>query len=167
MPMLRSALTLLAALGVTAPACAERDFDELLKSHYIHCAFFRNTGTLENSQDERKAQILVHYHGIDKKGESARMISTDSSGARKVRVIRTEHAVHFIEDSVGLFVMTTVFGCNERDRRPGKHHCITYGATNLRLFDTTVLSQPDKVFETYKHLANHGFCDHSFFGAAQ
>jgi len=159
-----SRLLLCTLFSANCGLCANNDFDDLLRAQYIHCAFFRNTGTLDTNQDERKAELLVHYQGIDRKHESARMISTSSTGVHEVRVVRTDNAVHFIEDASGLFNMTTVFGCNERDRRPGRHACITYGAVNLRLFDAAVPSQPDKIFESYRDLANHGFCDYSFFG---
>lgn len=157
-------VALAAVLGAAAPARADRDFDDLLKAHFIHCAFFRNSGAPDEAQDERKAEVLVHYQGIDMRRESARMISTRSTGIHPVRVVRTANAVHFIESTAGLFVMTTVFGCNERDRRPGKHPCITYGAAYLQLLDPQVVTQPDRVFESNRHLASHGFCDHSFFG---
>jgi hypothetical protein len=58
-------------------------------------------------------------------------------------------------------MVTTVFGCNRRDDIETRR-CLSYGAVNSRHFDASVHWRPDSVFERYRHLANHGFCDHGF-----
>ena len=42
--------------------------------------------------------------------------------------------------------------------------CVQYGAVNSRLFDSAVLSDPDRVYEKIKNHADPGFCDYSFIG---
>jgi len=59
-----------------------------------------------------------------------------------------------------MYVMTTVYGCIDRDERQG--HCTTYGAVHSRHFDSRAVSNPDAVYETVRDAAEPGFCDHSF-----
>jgi hypothetical protein len=93
----------------------------------------------------------------------ARAVSTRRAGSREVSVVRTDKAVHFVDHAAGIYVVTTVFGCNERDWRTNARRCVSFRAVNRRHFDASVHWQPDQVFERYRHLASHGFCDHSHF----
>ena len=111
---------------------------------------------------EGKARALMHIEGIDVKNEKARAIYTRMAGMRDVTVIQTDKAIHFIDSVAGMYVMTTVYGCIDFNEKRGV--CVTYGAVNSRLFDTAVLTDPDKVYEKIKHHADPGFCDHSFIG---
>lgn len=165
---LRSACCALAIVACAAANAADSDLDALVGARFIHCAFFRNAPLAETplgGEDERKAEILVHYAGIDRTRTKARTITTRSAGAKDVVVVRTQKAVHFVESVAGAYRVTTVTGCNERDARPGRRQCVTYGAANATHFDASVLWQPDAVYERIRHIANHGFCDHSFQGA--
>jgi hypothetical protein len=166
--LVRSACCAL-AVGTCTPASAtDGDLDALVDARFIHCAFFRSSALAETplgGEDERKAELLVHYAGIDPARTRARAITTRSAGAKDVVVVRTRKAVHFVESVAGAYRVTTVTGCNERDTRPGRRQCVTYGAANAMHFDASVLWQPDAVYERIRHIANHGFCDHSFQGA--
>lgn len=155
--------------GAGLPAFAlepGRDFDTLTRARFIHCAFFRAAPLADRdaAPPERKAEVLLHYQGDGRSQDRWRVISTTASGAREVRVVRTERAVHFIDRLAGLYSVTTVFGCNARDRRSAQRPCVTYGATHALHFDTSVYHQPDRVFDALKPAASHGFCDHSFAG---
>ena len=150
--------------GWMAMAAERAEFTNLAKSRYIHCAFYKKYDIDPLTGDplmvEGKAAALMHFQGIDVKNEKAHAIYTRMSGLRNVTVIQTDKAIHFIDYVAGMYVMTTVHSCLDFDARRGI--CVAYGATNSRLFDSEVLSDPDKVFEKIRKIADPGFCDHSF-----
>ena len=157
-------LTVLLALLVAASAQAQNTtFDNLVQSRFVHCAFYkayqvdRTTGDLVLT--EGRSDTLTHFQGIE--GNRARQITTRVAGARDVQVARTGKYLHFIDRMAGMYVLTTVYGCIDRDKRGV---CITYGAMQSRHFDSRVLSDPDAVYENLKASSDPGFCDHSFIG---
>lgn len=155
------------ALAATGTCAADADLDALVGAGFIHCAFFPNTPIADapaGGPSERDADLLVHFAGIDRTRTRARSITTRSVGAREVAVVRTERAVHFVEPVAGAFRVTTVTGCIERAHRAGPRACVSYGAATAIHFDASVLWQPDAVFDRIRHMASHGFCDHSFKG---
>jgi hypothetical protein len=154
------------ALLAPAPAVAAEaasTFSKLVQSKFVHCAFYqayevdRATGDLVLT--EGRSNSLTHFQGIQ--GERARQISTRMAGSREVRVARTEKYLHFIDDVAGMYVLTTIYGCIDRDRNGV---CISYGAMQSRHFDARVLQDPDAVYEALKARSDPGFCDHSFIG---
>lgn len=156
--------TALLALLLAGPAHAQLTaFDNLVQSRYVHCAFYkayqedRATGDLVLV--EGRSDTLTHFQGIN--GDRARQITTRVAGAREVRVARTGKYLHFIDEMAGMYVLTTVYGCIDRDKRG---MCVTYGAMQSRHFDSRVLSDPDAVYERLKDSSDPGFCDHSFVG---
>ena len=158
----RSAILL--ALLVAGSAHAQSTaFDNLVQSRYVHCAFYkayqvdRATGDLVLV--EGRSHTLTHFQGIN--GDRARQITTRTAGAREVRVARSGKYLHFIDGVAGMYVLTTVYGCIDRDQRG---ICITYGAMQSRHFDSRVLTDPDAVYEALKSNSDPGFCDHSFVG---
>lgn len=62
----------------------------------------------------------------------------------------------------GMYIVTTVHSCLEFDEKRGI--CVTYGATNSRLFEASVLYDPNRVYERIKDETDPGFCDQSFIG---
>jgi len=162
------AVVLVAACGAAGIAAAadHNDFDYLAKARYVHCAFYKGYETDPETGGpimvEGRANALMHFEGVDAKHEKARAIFTRMSGMRDVTVIRTAKALHFIDNVAGMYVMTTVYTCLDYDERRGV--CVTYGATNARVFDAAVLSDPDTVYEKIKNEADPGFCDQSFIG---
>ena len=157
-----------AAFGaVTAVAAADRsEFTNLAKARYVHCAFYKSYDTDPATGGpimvEGKADALMHFQGVDVKHATARAIYTRMSGMRDVTVIQTDKAIHFIDNVAGMYIMTTVHSCLDFDEKRGV--CVTYGAVNSRLFDSSVLYDPDKVYAKIKDDADPGFCDHSFIG---
>ena len=157
-----------AALGaVTVAAAADRsEFTNLAKARYVHCAFYKSYDTDPATGGpimvEGKADALMHFQGVDVKHATARAIYTRMSGMRDVTVIQTDKAIHFIDNVAGMYIMTTVHSCLDFDEKRGV--CVTYGAVNSRLFDSSVLYDPDKVYAKIKDDADPGFCDHSFIG---
>jgi hypothetical protein len=151
------------AVAAASPAA---EYDNLVRSPFVYCAFYKSyevdasTGNL--LLVEGKSQSLTHFQRIDLAQQTARSISTRVAGSRNVRVIPTEKYVHFIDSAAGMYTVTTVYSCIERDERRGV--CITYGAVNARHFDPRVLIDPDKAFEAIRDSADPGFCDYSFFG---
>ena len=138
-------------------------FANVVQSRLVHCAFYkayevdRLTGDLVLT--EGHSNSLTHFQSI--KGGHARQISTRMAGAREVRVTQTEKYLHFIDQVAGMYLLTTIYGCIDRD----KHGvCMTYGAMQSRHFDARVLYDPDAVYETLKDESDPGFCDHSFIG---
>ena len=167
MRLLQTVLITVALCTVFAVAAADRsEFANLAKSRHVHCAFYkgydRDPATGDPIMIEGKANALMHFEGIDVKNEKARAIYTRMAGQRDITVIQTDKALHFIDNVAGMYVMTTVHSCIDFDEKRGI--CVTYGAVNSRLFDTSVLTDPDKVYKKIKHHADPGFCDHSFFG---
>jgi hypothetical protein len=135
----------------------------------VHCAFYRNYDldplTGEPLLVEGKADVLMHLQAIDVKHEKARAIYTRMSGEREIIVKQTDKALHFIDSVDGMYVMTTVYSCIDYDEKRGA--CVTYAAVNSRLFDASVLTDPDAVFEKIKDRAELGFCDHSFINTRE
>ena len=157
-----------AALGAVSAALAadHTDFTYLAKARYVHCAFYKGYETDPATGGpimvEGKADALMHFQGVDAKNSTARAIYTRMSGMRNVTVIQTDKAIHFIDNVAGMYVMTTVHSCLDFDEKRGI--CVTYGATSSRLFDSSVLSDPDRVYAKIKDEAEPGFCDQSFIG---
>ncbi len=156
----------LGALVVMAPAAAG-EFSNLVQSRFVHCAFYKNyevdpvTGNL--LLVEGKSDSLTHYQAID--AERARSIDTRMAGAREVRVVQTDKHLHFIDNVAGMYIVTTVYSCIERDER--RAACLIYGAVNARHFDSRVLLEPDKVFAELRESSDPGFCDYSFIGVQE
>lgn len=151
--------------GVAPVMAAQKDLDQFVNARSVHCEFFaavRPADTPAPPQEEPKPEVLVHYGGLNRERTRAFMLSTRGSGAREAIVLRTDKAVHFVDYAAGVFMVTTVFSCIEREQRTSARHCVTYAATNSRHFDASVFWQPDSVFERYRAQASHGFCDHSF-----
>ncbi|MGH8621290.1 MAG: hypothetical protein ACRET3_04050 [Burkholderiales bacterium] len=154
---------LLALLAAGSAHAQSTPFDNLVQSRYVHCAFYRayevDRATGDRVLVEGRSNSLTHFQGIH--GDRARQISTRSAGAREVRVAHTGRYLHFIEGVEGMFVLTTIYGCIDRDPRG---ICVTYGAMQSRHFDARVLTDPDSVYERLKGSSDPGFCDHSFIG---
>lgn len=157
-------LFVLAAVLAAAPAWAQNPaFDNLVRSRHVHCAFYKQYEVDRTTGDlvlvEGRSDTLTHFQAIA--GERARQITTRMAGARDVQMTRTAKYLHFIDRVAGLYVLTTIYGCIDRDKRG---ICMTYGAMQSRHFDTRVLSDPDTVYESLRDSSDPGFCDHSFFG---
>lgn len=156
----------LALIGAAAAHAQNATFDNLVQSKFVHCAFYkayevdRTTGDLVLV--EGRSQSLTYFQGIE--GTQARQITTRMAGARNVRVARTAKYLHFIDYIAGMYVLTTVYDCIDRDKRGV---CMTYGAMQSRHFDPKVLSDPDAVYEALKDSSDPGFCDHSFIGVQE
>jgi hypothetical protein len=149
---------------LAAGAQPDTDFDDLVKARSIHCEFFPRIRPADmpiGGDDDLRADVLVYYGGMNRERTRARVLSTRRAGSREVVVVRTDKAIHSVDHAAGLFMVTRVFGCNRRDKT-GARRCLSYGAVNSRHFDASVHWQPDSVFERYRHLASHGFCDHGF-----
>lgn len=156
-------LIALFALVLAGSVCAESTpFDNLVQSRYVHCAFYqtyevdRATGDLV--MVEGRSHSLTHFQAI--RDGHARQISTRVAGARNVRVISGAKYLHFVDHIEGMYVLTTVYGCLDRDPRSGT--CVRYGAMQSRHFDPRVVSDADAVYEALKDNSDPGFCDHSF-----
>lgn len=159
------------ALCVVAPVLAQQtdvaQFDNLARSPYVHCAFYKKYDVDPQTGDlllvEGRSDSLTHYQ----RGRTGRTFSIDTrrSGARDAQVLRGRKYLHFIERNAGMFVVTTIYACLERDARSDA--CINYGAVNARHFDTRVLMDPDAVYEELQARAEPGFCDHSFFNVQE
>ena len=161
-------LLMIGVLGSdTVVQAAERtDFTNLARSRYVHCAFYKGYETDPSTGGpimvEGRADSLVHFQNVDAARATARAIYTRVSGAHEVTVIQTGKAMHFIKNIAGMYLMTSVHSCLEFDEKRGA--CVMYGAVNSRVFDSMVLSEPDKVYEKIKDKADPGFCDYSFIG---
>ncbi len=136
-------------------------FDHLVSSPSVHCAFYRDYDIDPQTGDrllvEGRSNSLTHYQR--RRGERVRSIDTRRAGAVEVQVVQGRY-LHYIERSAGMFIVTTIYACLERD--PQSNLCINYGAVNARHFDARVLREPDRVYEELRARAEPGFCDHSF-----
>lgn len=155
------AAILLAPVAVFAAENATA-FVNLVHARYVHCAFYKAYETEHPAGDlvlvEGRSNSLTHFQRIG--GGHARQISTRVAGAREVRVLDWGKYLHFVDYMAGMYVLTTVYGCLDRDPKSGT--CLTYGATQSRHFDPRVLTDPDAVYEELKASSDPGFCDHSF-----
>ncbi len=137
-------------------------FDNLVASRYVHCAFYKAYEVDSKTGDllliEGRSNSLTHFQAIH--DGQARQISTRVAGARNVKVMNDGKYLHFVDYVAGMYVLTTVYGCLDRDPKSGT--CVSYGATQSRNFDSRALSAPDVVYEALKDGADPGFCDHSF-----
>lgn len=151
-------------LAESMPAAAgdvSRSFEHLVSSPMVHCAFYREYDIDPQSGNrllvEGRSNSLTHYQR--QRGARVRSIDTRRAGAVDVQVVLGRY-LHYIERTAGMYIVTTVYACLERD--PQSDICINYGAVNARHFDPRVLREPDKVYEELQALAEPGFCDHSF-----
>ncbi len=172
MTTLRTGIVLLIAVCSTATAVTAADRSELTnlaRAPYVHCAFYKayeiDPVNGDHVMVEGRADSLMHFQGIDVARSRARAIYTRMSGARNVTVVRTDKAIHFIDNVAGMYIMTTVHSCLDFDDKRGI--CVAYGAVMSRHFDASVMFDPDKVYEKIKNSADPGFCDHSFFGVKE
>lgn len=162
--VLRGAV-LLSALSAGVPALAQDAgayrFEHLVRSPMVHCAFYRDYDIDPQTGNrllvEGRSDSLTHYQR--QRGERVRSIDTRRAGAVDVQVVQGRY-LHYIERTAGMYVVTTVYACLERDAQSDR--CINYGAVNARHFDARVLREPDRVYEELQALAEPGFCDHSF-----
>ncbi len=152
------------ALAASVPAAAEDAplrFEHLVRSPMVHCAFYRDYDIDPQTGNrllvEGRSNSLTHYQR--QRGESVRSIDTRRAGAVDVQVVQGRY-LHYIERTAGMYIVTTVYACLERDAQSDL--CINYGAVNARHFDSRVLREPDRVYEELQGLAEPGFCDHSF-----
>jgi hypothetical protein len=154
----------LAAGGALAGG-GEREFAHLVQSRFVHCAFYRSYEVDRASGDrllvEGRSSSLTHFQGIE--GARARQITTRMAGSRPVRVVSGRY-LHFIDAVAGMYLLTTVYGCLDRDRNGV---CVTFGAMQSRHFDSRVLTDPDAVYESLRERSEPGFCDYSFIGVQE
>lgn len=152
---------LVLAFPAAFAAAGTSQFDNLVQSPFVHCAFYRQYDIDPQTGDrllvEGRSNSLTHYQRLD--DERMRSIDTRRAGAQAVRVLRGSKYLHLVEYSAGLYVVTTIYACLERD---AQGVCINYGAVNARHFDARVLRDPDAVYEALQAGAEPGFCDHSF-----
>lgn len=151
----------LAASGTVMAQESASPFRHLAASPSVHCAFYRDYDIDPGSGDrllvEGRSNSLTHYQ---RRGAGpVRSIDTRRAGAVDVQVVEGRY-LHYIERSAGMYIVTTVYACLERDPQSGI--CINYGAVNARHFDPRVLREPDRVYEELQAGAEPGFCDHSF-----
>lgn len=155
------AMALFLASQVSAQEPANTRFDHLVRSPMVHCAFYRNYDIDPQTGNrllvEGRSNSLTHYQR--QRGARVRSIDTRRAGAVDVQVVQGRY-LHYIERTAGMYIVTTVYACLERD--PQSDICINYGAVNARHFDPRVLREPDRVYEELQALAEPGFCDHSF-----
>ncbi|HUO44637.1 MAG TPA: hypothetical protein VMT94_06980 [Burkholderiales bacterium] len=157
-------------LAVTSPLmCAADDtaaLSDLARSSFVHCAFYRHYDTDPATGEpllvEGEGDALMFFEGIDIGHARARAIYTRIAGQRSVVMIRTGKALHFIDNVAGMYIMTTIYSCLEYG---ANGRCVTYGAVKSMSFDSSVLTEPDRVYEATRADADLGFCDHSFIGA--
>lgn len=162
--LIASGAIALAALPAAANETA--DFSKLVRSRFVHCAFYKKYDVDPVSGDpimvEGRGNALMHFQGMDPAQGHAFAIYTRMAGRRDVQMRHTAKAIHFIDNVGGMYLLTTVHNCLEHDDRRGL--CVTYGATHARVFDPAVIRDPDAVYEKIKASAEPGFCDHSFLG---
>lgn len=161
--MARRILLTLLALALAGPARPEATaFDNVMRSPYVHCAFYKSYEIDRATGDlllvEGRSHSLTHFQALG--DDRARQISTRVAGSRDVKVINTGRYLHYLDRMAGMYVLTTIHSCLESDPRSGV--CIRYGAMQSRHFDPRVLSEPDAVFEALRDHSDPGFCDHSF-----
>ena len=149
-------------LAMAAQAQSTAQFENLVRSPYVHCAFYKQYEIDPTTGDrllvEGQSDSLTHYQRLN--GERVRAINTRRAGAVEAQVVRGGKYLHFIEYAAGMYVVTTIYACLERDAQSGT--CINYGAMNARHFDARVWREPDRVYEELRAYAEPGFCDHSF-----
>ena len=159
-------LVMLATIMSAAAAASAQttSYDNLVQARLVHCAFYKGYDIDQASGDrimvEGRSETLTHFQRID--DDRARQISTRIAGAREVRVIRSSKYLHYVDDLNGMYLLTTVYACLERDARTST--CLTYGAMQSRHFNPGVLFNPDAVYERIRDVSDPGFCDHSFIG---
>lgn len=158
-------LVMLATMLVaTATAAQTTSYDNLVQARLVHCAFYKtydiDRATGDRLMVEGRSDTLTHFQRID--DSRARQITTRIAGAREVRVLKSAKYLHYVDDINGMYLLTTVYACLDREARSGK--CLTYGAMQSRHFDSRVLLDPDSVYERIRDVSDPGFCDHSFIG---
>jgi hypothetical protein len=155
---------LVSIVAAAAAAAQTTSYDNLVQARLVHCAFYKaydiDKATGDRVMVEGRSDTLTHFQRID--DDHARQITTRVAGAREVRVIRSAKYLHYVDDVNGMYRVTTIYACLDREARTGT--CLTYGAMQSRHFNPGVLFDPDAVYERIRDVSDPGFCDHSFIG---
>ena len=158
---MRSLVVLVSIVTAAAASAQTTSYENLVQARLVHCAFYKaydiDRGTGDRIMVEGRSDTLTHFQRID--DGRARQITTRVAGAREVRVIKSAKYLHYVDDIGGMYLLTTMYACLDRDARTGT--CITYGAMQSRHFDSGVLFNPDAVYERLRDVSDPGFCDHS------
>lgn len=104
-----------------------------------------------------KTDLLLVVDEVGSKSGAARVVSSNKSGARAVKIYAGDTGVHLVEDVLQSVVVTTLLGCEAR-ANPGAR-CRRYGAVIAWHFDRSVHHDPDKAFRRLPGTSYAGFCE--------
>jgi hypothetical protein len=103
-----------------------------------------------------RTDLMLIFDEVNSKPGTARVISSDHAGGRRVRIYSGETGVHLVEDINGSVVVTTLLGC---ELRSGKGRCLRYAAVMAWHFDTSVYLNPDLAFRRLPVTSFSGTCE--------
>lgn len=141
-------------------------FNEIARARDLICemrapAASRTTASRGNAP--RNVMIVIENVAVD--SPTARLVSSATVGARKVRVYSGDTGVHFVEDVEASVKVTTLQSCtrwNEvrrSDKNPGGRQCTRYEAVNRWHFDTSVHRNADQAFLRLSANSYTGWCE--------
>ena len=109
--------------------------------------------------------IMIVIEEVAMNSPSARLVSSATVGARRVKVYSGETGVHFVEDVESSVKVTTLQSCTRwnqtrrSDRNPSGRQCIRYEAVNRWHFDTSVHRNADQAFLRLSANSYTGWCE--------
>lgn len=119
------------------------------------------TGTRANAP--RNIMLVIEEVAAD--SPSARLVSSATVGARRVRVYSGDTGVHFVEDVEASVKVTTLMSCTrwnetrKSEKNPSGRQCTRYDAVNRWHFDTSVHRNADQAFLRLSANSYTGWCE--------
>ena len=109
--------------------------------------------------------IMLVIEGVAVDSPGARLVSSATVGARRVKVYPGDTGVHFVEDVESSVKVTTLMSCtrwNETrrsEKSPTGRQCTRYDAVNRWHFDTSVHRNADQAFLRQSANSYAGWCE--------
>jgi len=109
--------------------------------------------------------IMIVIEEVAMNSPSARLVSSATVGARRVKVYSGDTGVHFVEDVESSVKVTTLQLCTRwketrrSDRNPSGSQCTRYEAVNRWHFDTSVHRNADQAFLRLSVNSYTGWCE--------
>ncbi len=148
-------LVLGTALALAAGARATPLLDQVVQARDLICE-------LQPIGEPRRAQrsaLMLFIENVTTNAQGARMVSSNTVGARPVLVYSGDTGVHFVEDVSASVKVTSLLSC-EAWKNAGKgRKCMRYEAVSAWHFDTSVHRDPDKAFLRLGATSYRGRCE--------
>ncbi len=157
----------LGCIGMVLPGslAAAELLKEISRARDLICELRAPTAGRTGIQGNAPRNIMLVIEEVATDSPSARLVSSATVGARRVKVYSGDTGVHFVEDVESSVKVTTLMSCtrwNETrrsDKNPTGRQCTRYDAVNRWHFDTSVHRNADQAFLRLSANSYTGWCE--------